>query len=318
MARSSSPSNPIQPLDVGSVVSAAFRLYRENAKEYLKISGAATLWLLLPLLLAIVIFVLVALQGSPALLGLGVPIILVLGIFAFTKYLANSALISRRGFNILTNQPEPLETSQRFTDSRAWNFLLVGLLLGIIFTGIFLGLFIGFFVITLVVGVGAGGAGSFGSSTAPLAVLLVVLLALVLMIPIFAILMWLSARLSTIAEVPLAVEQESGPLRSISRSWDLTQGSAWRIVLILIVAGAVTIPFQLAALPLTFISDRIITTIAPEGTRNYETISSLVSQVFSLLVSILVLPFWQSIKAVLYYDLRNRREGLGLQLRDRD
>jgi hypothetical protein len=31
-----------------------------------------------------------------------------------------------------------------------------------------------------------------------------------------------------------------------------------------------------------------------------------------------VMPFWQSIKAVIYYDLRSRREGLGLQLRDHD
>ena len=29
-----------------------------------------------------------------------------------------------------------------------------------------------------------------------------------------------------------------------------------------------------------------------------------------------VLPFWQAIKAVIYYDLRSRREGLGLKLRD--
>jgi hypothetical protein len=28
----------------------------------------------------------------------------------------------------------------------------------------------------------------------------------------------------------------------------------------------------------------------------------------------LILPFWQTIKAVLYFDLRSRREGLGLQL----
>jgi len=31
----------------------------------------------------------------------------------------------------------------------------------------------------------------------------------------------------------------------------------------------------------------------------------------------LVLPFWQAIKAIIYYDLRSRKEGLGLQMRDR-
>jgi hypothetical protein len=34
-------------------------------------------------------------------------------------------------------------------------------------------------------------------------------------------------------------------------------------------------------------------------------------------LSIVILPLWQIIKAVIYYDLRGRREGLGLQLRDR-
>ncbi|MEL6765370.1 MAG: DUF975 domain-containing protein, partial [Cyanobacteria bacterium J06607_6] len=32
---------------------------------------------------------------------------------------------------------------------------------------------------------------------------------------------------------------------------------------------------------------------------------------------VLSAPFFQSLKAVLYYDLRNRREGLDLQFRDR-
>jgi hypothetical protein len=27
-------------------------------------------------------------------------------------------------------------------------------------------------------------------------------------------------------------------------------------------------------------------------------------------------PFWQSIKAVIYYDLLSRKEGLGIELRD--
>jgi hypothetical protein len=31
----------------------------------------------------------------------------------------------------------------------------------------------------------------------------------------------------------------------------------------------------------------------------------------------LVTPFWQAMKAIIYYDLRSRKEGLGLQMRDR-
>jgi hypothetical protein len=38
----------------------------------------------------------------------------------------------------------------------------------------------------------------------------------------------------------------------------------------------------------------------------------------SFLSGAVIVPFWQTIKAVIYYDLRSRREGLGLKLRDRD
>jgi hypothetical protein len=41
-----------------------------------------------------------------------------------------------------------------------------------------------------------------------------------------------------------------------------------------------------------------------------------ITMVISLLGGMFVMPFWQSMKAVLYYDLRSRHEGLGLQLRD--
>ncbi|GFZ94066.1 hypothetical protein [Okeania sp. KiyG1] len=37
-----------------------------------------------------------------------------------------------------------------------------------------------------------------------------------------------------------------------------------------------------------------------------------------LLSNVFLLPFWQAIKAVVYYDLRTRREGMGLQLRKQD
>ncbi|BAZ86107.1 hypothetical protein NIES806_23170 [Dolichospermum compactum NIES-806] len=48
------------------------------------------------------------------------------------------------------------------------------------------------------------------------------------------------------------------------------------------------------------------------------TIYTVVYLLSLLIGGTFVMPFWQSIKAVIYYDLRSRREGLGLQLRDHD
>ena len=43
----------------------------------------------------------------------------------------------------------------------------------------------------------------------------------------------------------------------------------------------------------------------------------LVFIALAVLVGILTAPFFQTIKSVLYYDLRSRREGLDIQFRDR-
>ena len=42
---------PLQPLTVGNVVSAAFRLYRDRLSTYLVIAVRASLWALFPLLI---------------------------------------------------------------------------------------------------------------------------------------------------------------------------------------------------------------------------------------------------------------------------
>ena len=39
--------------------------------------------------------------------------------------------------------------------------------------------------------------------------------------------------------------------------------------------------------------------------------------VLSIVSGALVTPFWQAMKAIIYYDLRSRKEGLGLKMRDR-
>jgi hypothetical protein len=45
------------------------------------------------------------------------------------------------------------------------------------------------------------------------------------------------------------------------------------------------------------------------------TIFSIFRFAFNTITTALIIPFWQSIKAVIYYDLRVRREGMGIDLR---
>jgi hypothetical protein len=44
----------------------------------------------------------------------------------------------------------------------------------------------------------------------------------------------------------------------------------------------------------------------------------LLELTFAFVSGALILPFVQTVKAVVYYDLRSQHEGLGLQLRNHD
>jgi len=116
-----------------------------------------------------------------------------------------------------------------------------------------------------------------------------------------------------VAEFPLAVESGFNPSKSIKRSWELTKSSVNRIQAIITVAFLVTIPLEIAALVITeFVQAAFV------GIASSSAIAFGVTVFFTLGVNVVIMPFWQAIKAVIYYDLRNRREGLDLQLRDQE
>jgi hypothetical protein len=322
MPRGPNDSAPVQPLSVGNVVSAAFQLYQEHAKEYLQIALYATLWVLLPFLVAIAgVAVFLGIQNY-ALLGLLIPALFVLFVYCLTKYLANSALIVRLAFRELTNQPESLADARRFISPRQWQFLVIALLLFLLFTGIMLVVYLGAFILVILILGALGGLQLFldfsperlVANPGLLAIgILAILLTFVL---VLGLLYWLMVRF-TISEVPLAVEPGLTARKSIRRSWDLTKGSVGRIFLILFVTFCVTIPLQILVQILSSVVEGGIGAVVPPESAAYAGLVFLVSYALSLALSVVVLPLWQIIKALIYFDLQTRREGLGLELRDR-
>ncbi|MGH2415338.1 MAG: hypothetical protein ACRDEA_16950, partial [Microcystaceae cyanobacterium] len=107
------------------------------------------------------------------------------------------------------------------------------------------------------------------------------------------------------------VEENTNGGKSVGRSWELTQNSIFRIQGVVIVAFLVNLPI----VGLANYLPQIILFRLEEGSILYWLVY-LISFLLSLGVNIFILPFWQAIKAVLYYDLRLRREGIDLQLRD--
>ncbi|MBW4441476.1 MAG: glycerophosphoryl diester phosphodiesterase membrane domain-containing protein [Plectolyngbya sp. WJT66-NPBG17] len=267
-----SPSNSIQPLSVGDVVSAGVRIYRSNLKRYLILVLRSYLWIFVP-------------------------------IYGWAKSAEISARICRLAYQELINQPETLTEAEQKTTPRLWNFFAAGLLLGLVYTGLYMAFLVAFAILAVLTGVLA-------TVNPVLGIIGGLLIAVLVIAAIFTLIRVISRLL--IYEVPLAVEDQVDATTAFSRSWNLTKGSVGRIQWIVVVAFLLTL--------IVNIPSQILGVALPSGEDSdpgVAAIAILLFLVVSLVSSALVTPFWQVIKAVIYYDLRSRREGLGLELRDR-
>ncbi|MFP4103249.1 DUF975 domain-containing protein [Coleofasciculus sp.] len=312
MSQNPDPRQSMGPLSVGNVVSAGLRLYRDHLKVYFGIACRATLWALLPFVVLIPIpLVLISDQANPAILGLLIPAGLVLFFYGMAKYMVNSALISRLAFCELTNQPESARDARRQVSPKFWIFLRAYLL----FLLLSFGIWIGFYLIALVLGILGGFlAVSVQDNMAILVVLgligiIVFGTALIVIIRIFTRLF--------MYEVPLAVEEDITASKTIQRSWSLSKNHVGRVFLTLTVAFLISIPlYIIVQIIVSILQGVLLRVLAAEPTSvEFQMLSIIVGYVLGLVSGALLLPFWQAIKAVVYYDLRSRREGLGMQLR---
>jgi hypothetical protein len=220
-------------------------------------------------------------------------------IYGWAKYSAKSALISRLAFGELINEPESVGSADQHTSQRMWSFLGVYFGVAIRLFAVYLGLALAGGIVVGVLAAMSGG------NPAVIGVLMTMLV-----IGIILLITWFYSRL-IIADVPLAVEDTTTAKQSLDRSWSLTKDSVFRIQGVVLVAFLIT-------LPILFLSNylpSIFLFMVKENSSLYWTIYSI-SIFTSLIGNLFVIPFWQAIKAVLYYDLRSRREGLDLRLRD--
>jgi hypothetical protein len=302
MSDNFSAPGSLPPLSLGNVVTAGFRLYRSHLKSYFSLAVIACLWTLVPVLFFIPAGILIYLSVSNG----SVPplpwvLLVIIGIVSYFyclgKYLVNAAIISRLGFSELVNQPETVTAARGYVLPKLWSFVLTIFLLGLIFSGVFIG-----FMILMVIP----------------------LVNIVIFLPAVAGFLWIVARFF-IADVLLAIEENLDAGTTISRSWELSKGNGWRIVLILFVALLITLPLQLI---IQIFSQVVLQAVLQplssspnNATLNYLSTIGIVYLLLlglGVLVNACLLPFWQAIKAVIYYDLRTRREGLGLELRERE
>lgn len=323
MSRSSSS---IGPLSVGNVVSASLRLYRDNFKTYLGIALTSSLWGLLPFLFGLLIAALIAVvvgnnTSLIPLIILAILFWLVATFYCAAKSLKNAALISRLAFGVLTNQPETRSVGSKNIQSKMWDFLWVQVLLALVLFVVNIGLSI---IQGFTVGLLTFALGSVLGNENPL----VILISLIGWLFFTGIYLWVYARFF-IPELPLAIENKVNSADSLNRSWSLSKGMARQIAFIVFVAFLITLPVYLVALvPLLLSVGAILATfsggILGPGGGGFNPATTITAFIGPILLTVLflfaanlaTLSFWQTIKAVIYYDLRNRKEGLDLQIRD--
>ncbi|MEM8505909.1 MAG: hypothetical protein AAF716_22495 [Cyanobacteria bacterium P01_D01_bin.1] len=264
------------PLSPGNVVSAAIRLYRDRFKTYFGLSARAFLWLIVP-------------------------------VYGWAKYGMHTGLMARLAYQELVNQPETPGQAYQQLQPKMWSFLIVGILFILIFIAVYIGLVIASFVIGFVV-VGVVG-GLLSTIFGPAGVVVgSILSGILIFILFFFSVLWMATRLFLV-EVPLAMEQSVDAGESIGRSWSLTKRSIGRIQLVVLATYLVTLPLLFVT---NFLPQIIALQLEP-GSAAASAVS-LVIFIVSIAANILILPFWQAAKGVLYYDLRSRREGLDLTL----
>jgi hypothetical protein len=220
-----------------------------------------------------------------------------------------SSVIGRLSFGDLVSQPETSLAVRRILNPKLGQFLLLGFLL-------FLAYIAAYLVAALVAMLAGGAVGLvFGGILAALINTTVGgivggILGFVLGFGVLVLaLIWILSRLF-ISEVVLAIEPNQEAGGSMSRSWELSQASIWRIQIVFLA----TFLIQLPILSVTNYLPSLFLAFLPDDTLFFA-ITQGFSLIFSLLGSIVILPLWQAVKGVLYYDLRSRREGLDLELR---
>ncbi|MEG3988389.1 glycerophosphoryl diester phosphodiesterase membrane domain-containing protein [Microcoleus sp. S28C3] len=230
---------------------------------------------------------------------------LLVPIYGWAKYSAISALISRLAFGEVREKPETVSDARREVNPRMWGLFWAGTLTFLIFFGVSL---VGGIAMAILAG---GAAAIFGQNYAIFAAFLVVAVIafLIIYIRIFSRLL--------IVELPLAIENNIGASSAISRSWQLTKGSVGRIQWIVFVGILVSLPMTIVVQILTVIVQVVSSAVLGRESGLFYLVYYILIVVLSIVSGALVTPFWQAMKAIIYYDLRSRKEGLGLKMRDR-
>jgi len=292
-------NNSLDPLTIGNTINTAFRLYRDRFPTYVFFAVRAGLWSLLPLVLQLILSQLLYQtitpeQGSD--IGLR-SFLFPIQIFSAAKSLFNNAVISRLAFQDIIYQPETAGQAEKKVKPKMWRLWWMQVLIGLLGAAIILAITLSLALVSFI----------------PILGVLLILPAF-FCLPFFFL--WLSARIY-IAELPLVIEDNLGSWQAIKRAWHLTKNSAWRIVGVIFIASLLIIPVYLlsgalASIPFWVNSSEYWQTLT-ENPLFFQQMAMFfygLTTIF-LLLNILLVPFWQSLKSVIYNHVLDQKKNDG-------
>ncbi len=115
------------------------------------------------------------------------------------------------------------------------------------------------------------------------------------------------------------VLENLGVFAAIGRSWSLTRKNFWRLLGINILTTIITSMVAgifggiASALSVIFV---VAGSSSPEDAITSINTAYILTMVVSTIAQLLILPFTSSVNALLYIDLRMRKEGLDVELRN--
>jgi hypothetical protein len=296
-----SASDPIGTLSVGNVINAAVALYKSNFRDFFTLSLRSVGWMVLAIAGLIPVVLVAAAINNAGVTVLASVAWLGLFIFCLAKSMTSRGVVARISYQQLINQPESLFSASSQLANSHWKFLGLVLWLFLFMIGVYI---LASLASGTLVGLGALIATQLPN---PIGYTLAAIFFMAGIVAFF----WIFLRFYSswfVAELPIAVERCSSGLDAIGRSRQLSAPFLSRILMVILVAFLIAIPLN------------IITTIpalagiGQPPTSGIYIISQLVNLVLSILLELFLMPFWQVIKSVVYFDLRSRLEGADLRM----
>ncbi|WP_432482164.1 glycerophosphoryl diester phosphodiesterase membrane domain-containing protein [Kineococcus esterisolvens] len=303
---------PLRPLGLGEIWDGAFRAFRQNPRVMVGLSALVVVATSLVTLVASIVAtrdlvrattqvetgtgdaaqVLDALQTS-------VPLVVVSGLVQVVAVQVLNGMLILSVSRAVLGRTISLGELWRVSRRRLGGLLLVAVTVTLASAAGAVALVPGAGVLALADGTAAAATGT------------VLLLAGVLGWAAIAVWLWVKWSMAT----PVLLLEGLSVRRSLGRSWRLTRGAFWRTLgILLLTAVVVGVLVTAVATPFTLLGTVLAAAVGTGSTGWALVLSQAVSTLGSIVGSVVGYPFLASVTALVYVDLRMRREGLDVEL----